>query len=126
LSDFRPYWWSAITFSWSGFSGRQSANAYSASWSSTVRARIISGRTALARNLLRPVSLLAGYLVGGLLVAVTGRHQHLGDRLAGTVVVARDRSTDSSVESDDSAATDDNTSAESTGSNQPPAASDPS
>jgi len=86
----------------------------------------ISARTAVARNLLRPVSLLGGYLVGGLLVAATGRHQHLGDRLAGTVVVTRDRSAGSSVEPDDNAVTDDDTLAESTGSNQPPAASDPS
>ncbi|MFD1642997.1 RDD family protein [Halohasta litorea] len=77
----------------------------------------ISGRSALARNLLRPVSLLGGYLVGGLLVAVTSRHQHLGDRLAGTVVVAGDRSTDSSAEPDDTGTT------ESAQSNQPPAAS---
>ena len=53
-----------------------------------------STRSVLVRNLLRPASLLTGYLIGGLLVAATGRHQHLGDRLAGTVVVARDRVTD--------------------------------
>jgi uncharacterized RDD family membrane protein YckC len=63
------------------------------------------------------VSLLAGYLVGGLLVAVTGRHQHLGDRLAGTVVVAADRSTDESADPADDATP------ESTESTQPPAAS---
>ncbi|MFW5977790.1 MAG: RDD family protein [Halohasta sp.] len=83
----------------------------------------ISARSALARNLLRPVSLLAGYLVAGLLVAVTGRHQHLGDRFAGTVVVAADRlashsSADESGESDTRTAT-----TESTPSNRPPAAS---
>ena len=77
----------------------------------------LSARGALARNLLRPVSLLAGYLVAGLLVAVAGRHQHLGDRLAGTVVVSAERSTGDSAEPDA------NANAETTPSTQPPAAS---
>ena len=75
----------------------------------------LSVRSTLARNLLRPMSLLAGYLLGGLLVAVGGRHQHLGDRLAGTVVVAAGRSTGDSPEPD--------ANAEETQSTQPPAAS---
>lgn len=82
-----------------------------------------SARTALARNLLRPVSLLAGYLVGGLLVAVGGRHQHLGDRLAGTVVVAAGRSTDQPSEDESRGSDAETATSESTPSNQPPAAS---
>jgi len=77
-----------------------------------------SARSALARNLLRPASLLAGYLVGGLLVAATGRHQHLGDRLAGTVVVARSRSTEEPTVPDDATAASDSAAA----ATQPPAA----
>lgn len=83
----------------------------------------LSARGALARNLLRPVSLLAGYLVGGLLVAATGRHQHLGDRLAGTIVVRRQRSTDEPPEPESRESDADTETAASTPSTQPPAAS---
>ena len=62
----------------------------------------LSGRAAFARNVLRP--LLVGYVIGGFFVAVTGRHQHLGDRIGGTVVVSTDRLTVESAELDDTSA----------------------
>jgi uncharacterized RDD family membrane protein YckC len=76
----------------------------------------LTGRTALARNLLRPVGLVGGYLVGGLLVAVSSRHQHLGDRIAGTVVVAAGRLSDEPSEPDT-----ENETVERTTPDQPPA-----
>lgn len=64
----------------------------------------LSGRAALARNLFRPLSFLSGYVVGGLLVAATGRNQHLGDRIGGTVVVSTDRLAAETADPDDTLA----------------------
>jgi uncharacterized RDD family membrane protein YckC len=49
----------------------------------------IGWRSSLARNCLRAVDGLFGYLVGALLVRTSPSRQRLGDRVAGTVVVRR-------------------------------------
>lgn len=54
-------------------------------------------RAAVGRNLLRPVALLAGYLLTGVAVVSSDRSQHVSDRLAGTVVVRRKRVGDSAA-----------------------------
>ena len=52
--------------------------------------RRVSWRSALIRNLVRPLDVLPfAYLLGGTLVLASRNHQRLGDRLAGTVVAPR-------------------------------------
>lgn len=50
--------------------------------------RLIGPQAAIVRNLARLLDVLPfGYLLGGILTLATGRHQRLGDRFAGTIVV---------------------------------------
>jgi uncharacterized RDD family membrane protein YckC len=50
--------------------------------------RRVSWQKALIRNLVRPLDAVPFlYLLGGVLVLISGRHQRLGDRVAGTLVL---------------------------------------
>jgi uncharacterized RDD family membrane protein YckC len=68
----------------------------------TVGLRVVAldGRPAsvpqvLLRNVLRPLDVLpAAYVLGGLAVLATNRHQRLGDLAAGTVVVRSEAAVD--------------------------------
>ncbi|MFC6952340.1 RDD family protein [Halorubellus litoreus] len=55
-----------------------------------------SGRAVVVRNLLRPAGALLAYAPGGLTALASSGNRTLGDRLAGTYVCRRAKSTDSS------------------------------
>lgn len=74
-----------------GFFGATVGKALARVRVTDLQGRRVSWQGALLRNAIRPVDAFPGvYLLGGALTLVTGTHQRLGDRLAGTVVLPVD------------------------------------
>lgn len=77
---------------WEAASGRSPGKMATGIRVVTLEGRPIGARAAILRNLLRAADALpAGYLVGGVSMALTSRFQRLGDLVAGTMVVIPER-----------------------------------